>query len=238
VFYDEFLMKDNKNGVANMVKKNLNEDFWRMTNTCTRPNKPSIWCFANPHSPTCLNNDFIYNRVLDFNINWDALSKDKIQQCDERTFNHSEWGEMKCGIWVVPVDFKTMNSASNEFMDMMTGNKMFRFAGNSKKKVVLNKPADAELLFNVRYDVDNVLCMWKSGDMCWVTDEYETGDIYSEELAAEDDDDIHCDFNSPVMKQIKDTLANYKLARTLRYSSAYVESITNDYINLMDVELL
>jgi hypothetical protein len=27
VFYDEFLMKDNKNGVANMVKKNLNEDF-------------------------------------------------------------------------------------------------------------------------------------------------------------------------------------------------------------------
>jgi len=75
VFYDEFLKAERAHNLTlakfeetEATQKTLVEDFWRLVNTTCRPNKPKIYLFANPHTPTCLNNDMLCNKSLNFDL--------------------------------------------------------------------------------------------------------------------------------------------------------------------------
>jgi len=153
IFFDEFLMIERRGieqqDIVYQIQKDLVENFWRMVNTLTRPNKPKIYMFANPHTPTCLNSSLITNKAYKFDIDWDKLKYGHIQEDTKNIKFANDIYTAK--IWVVPIDFNTMNTKSNDLMNALTGNNLFKFAGNDEKFIEPYKPHGFKFQFNYSY---------------------------------------------------------------------------------------
>lgn len=173
VFVDEFLKVEKRNTCtpAQVFEKyffsaagDIVKHFWRMVNTVTRPNRPKIYMFANPHTPTCLNNDLIYNKTLDWEINWDDLSNKKTVFA-EKLIKLRGFEDFKCAICIVPIPFINMNTPSNELMEIMSGEEYFTFENNTKKVLYFWSndyliKNDYDIFLCVKYGISDYYTIW------------------------------------------------------------------------------